>query len=188
MALTFADTHNMIAFLTKSYASEVSLKNTNDVVRLQTLIDRRKVIITEDTVRQALRLDDADSIDCLPNEEIFADLARMGLCKYEEGWKGILWVNTPLFDGLLVPQQVQDDVADAAEDEDAANEISTKPTPSYPTNATIPPPQQELIPSPLQVKSTLPPSPHKSHIAQPSSPPPQKPSQPEDISLCHDSP
>nr|GFC97946.1 hypothetical protein [Tanacetum cinerariifolium] len=49
---------------------------TNDVVRLQALIDRRKVIINEDTVRQALRLDNADSIDCLPNEEIF--LARMG--------------------------------------------------------------------------------------------------------------
>nr|GFB62295.1 hypothetical protein [Tanacetum cinerariifolium] len=51
---------------------------TNDVVRLQALIDRRKVIITEDTVRQALRLDDADSINCLPNEGIFAELARMG--------------------------------------------------------------------------------------------------------------
>nr|GEY29322.1 uncharacterized mitochondrial protein AtMg00810-like [Tanacetum cinerariifolium] len=50
----------------------------NDVVRLQALIDRRKVIITEDTIRQALRLDDADGGDCLPNEEIFAELARMG--------------------------------------------------------------------------------------------------------------
>nr|GEW87829.1 hypothetical protein [Tanacetum cinerariifolium] len=62
MALTFANTYNMIAFLTKSDASE----------------DRRKVILTEDTVRQALRLDDANCIDCLPNEEIFAELARMG--------------------------------------------------------------------------------------------------------------
>nr|GEU95044.1 hypothetical protein [Tanacetum cinerariifolium] len=38
----------------------------------------KNVIITEDTVRQALRLDDANSIDCLPNEEIFTELARMG--------------------------------------------------------------------------------------------------------------
>nr|GEW29358.1 hypothetical protein [Tanacetum cinerariifolium] len=51
---------------------------TNDVVRLQALINRRKVIITEDMVRQVLHLDDADSIDCLPNEEIFAELERMG--------------------------------------------------------------------------------------------------------------
>nr|GEX35088.1 retrovirus-related Pol polyprotein from transposon TNT 1-94 [Tanacetum cinerariifolium] len=55
-----------------------SVVETNDVVRLQALIDRRKMIITEDMVRQALRLDDADSIDCLPNEEIFAEFARMG--------------------------------------------------------------------------------------------------------------
>nr|GFA00168.1 hypothetical protein [Tanacetum cinerariifolium] len=31
-----------------------------------------------DTIRYALRLDDADGIDCLPNEDIFAELARMG--------------------------------------------------------------------------------------------------------------
>nr|GEU88968.1 hypothetical protein [Tanacetum cinerariifolium] len=47
-------------------------------MRLQALIDRRKVIITEDTIRQALRLDDAAEVDCLSNEEIFAELARMG--------------------------------------------------------------------------------------------------------------
>nr|GEY10241.1 ribonuclease H-like domain, reverse transcriptase, RNA-dependent DNA polymerase [Tanacetum cinerariifolium] len=49
-----------------------------DVMRLQVLIDKRKGIINEDTISQALRLEDVDSIDCLPNEEIFAELARMG--------------------------------------------------------------------------------------------------------------
>nr|GEZ70983.1 hypothetical protein [Tanacetum cinerariifolium] len=113
MALTFADTHNMITFLTNSDASEgfeqiinflnahvikyalmvnptiyvscikhfwtsVSIKKSNDVVRLQALIDRKTVIITEDSIRQALQLDDADSVDFLPNEEIFVELARMG--------------------------------------------------------------------------------------------------------------
>nr|GEW60523.1 hypothetical protein [Tanacetum cinerariifolium] len=108
--LTFADTHNMIVFLTKSDASEgfdqivdilnaytiqyalmvnppiyvscikqlwasVLVKKTNDVVQLQALIDGKKVVITEDTIRQDLRLDDADGVECLPNEEIFADFA-----------------------------------------------------------------------------------------------------------------
>nr|GEV75863.1 putative ribonuclease H-like domain-containing protein [Tanacetum cinerariifolium] len=41
----------------------------------------KKVIITEDTVCQALHLDDAESIDCLPNEEIFVELAKMGYGK-----------------------------------------------------------------------------------------------------------
>nr|GEU48535.1 xylulose kinase-1 [Tanacetum cinerariifolium] len=259
--LTFVDTHNMIAFLTKSDASEgfdqivnflnahmiqyalmvnptiyvscikqfwtsVSIKKTNDVVRLQALIDRKKVIITEDTIRQALQLDDADGIDCLPNEEIFAELAMMG---YEKPFtkltmvrnvdnplkflmypqflqlminaqvddlsahttkytspaltqkdfnnirrigKGFSGVDTPLFDGMLVPQQVQD-VEDAAEDEDANNEVSAEPTPPSPTPATpSPTPTQEHIPSSPQAQT-----------AQPSSPPPPQPSQSTKISM-----
>nr|GEW81209.1 hypothetical protein [Tanacetum cinerariifolium] len=109
MPLTFADTHNMIAFLTKSDASEgfdqiidflnasdfkyaltvnpkiyvsvikqfwssVAVKKVNDVTRLQALVDSKKVLITEEIVQEALHLNDADSIDCLPNEEIFTEL------------------------------------------------------------------------------------------------------------------
>nr|GEX44946.1 hypothetical protein [Tanacetum cinerariifolium] len=205
--LTFADTHNMIAFLTKSDASEgfdqivdflnahmiqyalmvnpiiyvscikqfwisVSIKKSNDAVRLQALIDRKKVIITEDRIRQALRLDDATGIDCLPNDEIFAELARM---RYEKPMvrnvdspskflmyprflqlmnnvqvddlsshnttytspsltqkvfanmkrigKGFSGVDTPLFDDMLVQQQVQA-VEDVVEDKDDDNEPS----------------------------------------------------------------
>nr|GEV55960.1 hypothetical protein [Tanacetum cinerariifolium] len=50
----------------------------NDVMRLQALVNKKKVIINEATIRDALRLDDAESIDCLPNEEIFTELLRMG--------------------------------------------------------------------------------------------------------------
>nr|GEW18458.1 hypothetical protein [Tanacetum cinerariifolium] len=57
---------------------ELTFFLVNDVTRLQALIDREKVIITEATVREALRLDDAESIDCLPNEEIFTELSRIG--------------------------------------------------------------------------------------------------------------
>nr|GFD29067.1 hypothetical protein [Tanacetum cinerariifolium] len=58
--------------------ASVSIKKSSDVVKLQSLIERKKMIVTEDIIRQALRLDDADGIDCLPNEEIFAKLALMG--------------------------------------------------------------------------------------------------------------
>nr|GEU86510.1 retrovirus-related Pol polyprotein from transposon TNT 1-94 [Tanacetum cinerariifolium] len=50
----------------------------NDVTRLQALVDKKKVIIIEATIRDAFCLDDAESIDCLPKEEIFTELARMG--------------------------------------------------------------------------------------------------------------
>nr|GEW32650.1 hypothetical protein [Tanacetum cinerariifolium] len=50
----------------------------NDVMRLQALVDKKKVIIMEATIRDALHLDDVEGIECLPNEEIFAELARIG--------------------------------------------------------------------------------------------------------------
>nr|GEW76587.1 hypothetical protein [Tanacetum cinerariifolium] len=108
--LTFADTHNMVAYLSKSDASAgfdqvvdflnvqviqyalmvnptiyvsciklfwtmTSIKKDNDVVKLQALIDGNKVVVTEDVIRQDIYLDDADGVECLPNEEIFVELA-----------------------------------------------------------------------------------------------------------------
>nr|GEU42043.1 putative ribonuclease H-like domain-containing protein [Tanacetum cinerariifolium] len=53
-------------------------QTVNDVTRLQALVDKKKVVVTEATIRDALRLNDAEGVECLPNEEIFAELARMG--------------------------------------------------------------------------------------------------------------
>nr|GFD28369.1 hypothetical protein [Tanacetum cinerariifolium] len=100
----------------------------NDVSRLQALVDQKKVIITEATIRDALRLDDAEGIECLPNEKIFTELARMGkqvgdlsshTTKYSSPamthkvfanmrrvGKGCSGVKTPLFKGMIVAQQV----------------------------------------------------------------------------------
>nr|GEV94624.1 hypothetical protein [Tanacetum cinerariifolium] len=61
--------------------ASVSVKKTNDVVKLQALIDREKVVITEDTIRKDLRLDDADGVEYLSNEETFAELAHL---RYEK--------------------------------------------------------------------------------------------------------
>nr|GEY58282.1 xylulose kinase-1 [Tanacetum cinerariifolium] len=96
--LTFADTHNMVAYLSKSDASvgfdqimdflnaqviqyalmvnptiyvscikqfwaTTSIKKANDVVKLQALIDRKKLVVTEDVIRKDLHLDDADGVE-----------------------------------------------------------------------------------------------------------------------------
>ncbi|GJZ81535.1 ribonuclease H-like domain-containing protein, partial [Tanacetum coccineum] len=42
------------------------------------LVDAKKVIITESTIRRDLQLDDAEGIDCLPNDAIFEQLTLMG--------------------------------------------------------------------------------------------------------------
>nr|GEV53285.1 hypothetical protein [Tanacetum cinerariifolium] len=48
-------------------------KKVNDITRLQALVDKKRVIITEATIIDALRLDDAEGVECLPNEEIFTE-------------------------------------------------------------------------------------------------------------------
>nr|GFA43884.1 synaptobrevin, longin-like domain protein [Tanacetum cinerariifolium] len=50
----------------------------NDITRLQALVDKKKVVVTEAIIREVIRLNDAEGVDFLPNEEIFTELARMG--------------------------------------------------------------------------------------------------------------
>ncbi|GJY05168.1 retrovirus-related pol polyprotein from transposon TNT 1-94 [Tanacetum coccineum] len=44
----------------------------------QALVDGKKIIITESTMRRDLQLEDAEGVDCLPNATIFEQLALMG--------------------------------------------------------------------------------------------------------------
>ncbi|GKE10543.1 hypothetical protein Tco_1414094 [Tanacetum coccineum] len=111
--LKFADTHNMVAFLSKPKESKgfeqivdflnahpikhaitvnptiytscveqfwatVKAKTVHVEVQLQALVDRKKIIITESTVRRDLQPEDAKGVDCLPNATIFEQLALMG--------------------------------------------------------------------------------------------------------------
>nr|GEV08530.1 putative ribonuclease H-like domain-containing protein [Tanacetum cinerariifolium] len=149
------------------HQTSVSIKKSNDVVRLQALINRKKVTITEDSIRQVLRLDNADSLDCLPNEEIFAELARIG---YE---KPSTKLNFRTAWNEFSSSMASAIICLATEDEDVVNEFSVEPSPPSPTPATLPPPPQpEHIPSPPQAETT-----------QSSPPPQQQPSHNAKISM-----
>ncbi|GKB53812.1 hypothetical protein Tco_0904565 [Tanacetum coccineum] len=76
----FADTRNMVAFMSKPVESIT----VNGEVQLQALVDGKKVIITESTIRRDIRLEDAEGIDCLPNATIFEELTRMGYEKLSQ--------------------------------------------------------------------------------------------------------
>ncbi|GKD73838.1 hypothetical protein Tco_1332120 [Tanacetum coccineum] len=111
--LKFADTHNMVAFLSKpeesdgfeqivdflnahpiksaltvnptiyiscieQFWSTVKAKTINGEVQLHALVDGKKIIITESTVRRDLQLEDAEGVDCLPNSTIIEQLTLMG--------------------------------------------------------------------------------------------------------------
>nr|GEZ62714.1 hypothetical protein [Tanacetum cinerariifolium] len=102
--LTFADTHNMVAYLSKSDASEgfdqiVDFFNAHTIQYAlvvnptiyvscikqfwATAIVKKvnDVVVSKAIIRRDLYLDDADGVECLPNEEIFKELARM---RYEK--------------------------------------------------------------------------------------------------------
>ncbi|GKD29184.1 putative ribonuclease H-like domain-containing protein, partial [Tanacetum coccineum] len=56
----------------------VKIKTANGEVQLQALVDGKKIIITESTVRRDLQLKDVEGVDCLANATIFEQLTLMG--------------------------------------------------------------------------------------------------------------
>ncbi|GJX99598.1 putative ribonuclease H-like domain-containing protein [Tanacetum coccineum] len=70
---------NVADFLTKAidFWSNVMAKTINEEVQLHALVDGKKIIITESTIRRDLQLEDAEGMDCLPNSTIFEQLALM---------------------------------------------------------------------------------------------------------------
>nr|GEX11840.1 hypothetical protein [Tanacetum cinerariifolium] len=137
---------NIYVSCIKQVWNTVAIKQVNDITRLQAIVDKKKVVVTEAAIKEVLQLDDVEGVDCLPNEEIFTELARMGLAmasaviclstgdlsthttKYASPTltqkvfanmrkvrKGLSRVETPLFEGMLVGQEIEEE-RDADED------------------------------------------------------------------------
>ncbi|GJW34241.1 hypothetical protein Tco_0054273 [Tanacetum coccineum] len=65
VTLKFADTHNMVVFLSKptKFWSTVVAKTINGKAQLHALVDGKKIIITEAFVRRDLQLADEERVD-----------------------------------------------------------------------------------------------------------------------------
>ncbi|GJY20215.1 hypothetical protein Tco_0392781, partial [Tanacetum coccineum] len=61
----------------EQFWSTVKAKTINGEVQLHALVDGKKIIITESTVRRDLQLEDAEGVDCLPDSTIFEQLTLM---------------------------------------------------------------------------------------------------------------
>ncbi|GKC47086.1 hypothetical protein Tco_1064808, partial [Tanacetum coccineum] len=68
----------------QQFWATVKVKTVNGEVQLQALVDGKKIIITESTIRRDLQLEDAEGIDCLPNAAIFEQLTLMGYEKLSQ--------------------------------------------------------------------------------------------------------
>nr|GFA74960.1 hypothetical protein [Tanacetum cinerariifolium] len=100
----------------------------NDVTRMQALVDKKKVVVTEAAIRDVLWLDDAEGVDCLPNEEIFAELSMSA--------QRTSWNEFSLAMASAVTCLSTKDVTDAQDDD--AQEPSI-PSPTPPTQPPQPP-------------------------------------------------
>nr|GEW10671.1 ribonuclease H-like domain-containing protein [Tanacetum cinerariifolium] len=81
-------TDKNVALFTKIFDDSVKKKTVNKEEQLQALVDRKKAIITEATIRRDLQLKDVEGVDCLPNAKIFEQLTLIG--------------ETPLFPTMMV--------------------------------------------------------------------------------------
>ncbi|GJS76627.1 retrovirus-related pol polyprotein from transposon TNT 1-94 [Tanacetum coccineum] len=61
-----------------TFWSSAMAKTVNGEVQLHALVDGKRIVITETSVRRTLRLADAEGIDCFSNSTIFENLALMG--------------------------------------------------------------------------------------------------------------
>nr|GEY96807.1 hypothetical protein [Tanacetum cinerariifolium] len=62
----------------KQFWNTASVKRSGDVTKLQALVDKKKIMISEVVICKILQLDDAEGVVCFPNEEIFVGLTHMG--------------------------------------------------------------------------------------------------------------
>ncbi|GJT07068.1 hypothetical protein Tco_0841530 [Tanacetum coccineum] len=68
---------NIYTSCIEQFWATAKVKMINGERQLQALVDKKKVIITETSIRSDLHLEDAGGTDCLPTATIFEDLARM---------------------------------------------------------------------------------------------------------------
>ncbi|GJW32509.1 putative ribonuclease H-like domain-containing protein [Tanacetum coccineum] len=81
---------------------------------IQALIDGKKIIVNEASIRRDLKLEDAEGSPCLPNATIFEELTRMGV--------------TPLFDTMMV--QASEEVGKDSDHPTDSNQILIVDQPS----------------------------------------------------------
>ncbi|GKA15616.1 hypothetical protein Tco_0695363 [Tanacetum coccineum] len=68
--------HNLL--LPVQFCATAKAKTVNGEVQIQALVDGKKVIIIEASVRRDLQLADENGIECLPNATIFKEVERIG--------------------------------------------------------------------------------------------------------------
>nr|GEX51807.1 ribonuclease H-like domain-containing protein [Tanacetum cinerariifolium] len=85
--LTFAGSAKQYVYTSciEQFWATAKVKNVNREAQIQALVDKKKVIITEASIRRDLRFNDKGGVNYLSNEVIFEQLTLMGEVPNEEG-------------------------------------------------------------------------------------------------------
>ncbi|GKC79785.1 hypothetical protein Tco_1130559 [Tanacetum coccineum] len=115
-SVSYALTVNPVIYTSciEQFWATAKVQTVNGVRQLQALVDKKRVIVTESSIRRDLRLDDAEGTDCLLTATIFEELARIG-------WSSQI---------LVVPQDEAEVPQDGAEHEESVPTPSNDPQPS----------------------------------------------------------
>nr|GEW77077.1 hypothetical protein [Tanacetum cinerariifolium] len=73
-----AEKDTVYASCVKQFWTTAKVKKVKGQEQIQALVDKQKVIITEESIRRDLKFNDAEGTACLPNDTIFKELARIG--------------------------------------------------------------------------------------------------------------
>nr|GEZ81329.1 ribonuclease H-like domain-containing protein [Tanacetum cinerariifolium] len=146
----------------KQFWNTASVKRSDDVTRLQALVDKKKIVISEDVIREVLQLDDAEGLVCLPNEEIFAGLAQIGYEKpstkltfykafFSSQWKFLVHTILQLLSAKMTSWNEFSTAMASAEN--VVKDVTYDAIPSPPSHD-IPSPSQEQSSPPQQPQSS----------------------------------
>nr|GEX75051.1 copia protein [Tanacetum cinerariifolium] len=83
-----------------AFWNTVAIKQVNDVTRLQALVDKKKVVVTE-AAEGDLSTHTTKYASPTLTQKVFANMRRAG--------KGFSRVETPLFEGMLVGQEIEEE-------------------------------------------------------------------------------
>nr|GFA55740.1 hypothetical protein [Tanacetum cinerariifolium] len=145
----------------KQFWNIVVVKRSGDVTRLQALVDKKRIVITEEVVCEILQLNDAEGQRFNFLNYIFESLVRnvdSSSMFYMVG-KGFSGIETPLFESMLAVRDVAeeaevhvpaqgDDVQEPAAEEVVTDVVPPTPTSPSPSSPVIPysPPHQPPCP------------------------------------------
>ncbi|GKB09947.1 hypothetical protein Tco_0843870 [Tanacetum coccineum] len=84
--IRYALTINLIIYTSciEQFWATIKVKTVNGEVQLQALVDGKKIIVTEASVKRDLQLNDKEGTDCLPNATIFVELTKIGKPKRKD--------------------------------------------------------------------------------------------------------